>query len=100
MKAVSIGDLDIYLAAKAKPMRMNNGVTAWAIIPSKYVNEAVDNCEKYIQENMPKHKHHSRTSNPFPTEYDPDLDISAELNEGQATYYQSEFGMDCGIGTD
>ena len=39
-------DPDIYLGAKVKPMKMNNGVTAWAISLSKYVNEAVNNCEK------------------------------------------------------
>ena len=31
MKAGSIGDPDIYLCPKVKPMKMNNGVTAWAI---------------------------------------------------------------------
>ena len=46
MKAGSIGDPDIYLGAKIKQMKMNKGVTAWAISPSKYVNEAVNNCEK------------------------------------------------------
>ena len=46
MKAGSIGGPDIYLGAKVKTMKMNNGVTAWAIRPSNYVNEAVNNCEK------------------------------------------------------
>ena len=46
MKAGSIGDPDIYLGAKVEPMKMNNCVTAWAISPSKYANEAVTNCEK------------------------------------------------------
>ena len=73
MKAGSIGDPDIYLGAKVKKMRMNNGVTAWAISPGKYVNEAVNNCEKWIQENMPEHKHSSRATIPFPTDYEPDL---------------------------
>ena len=45
MKAGSIGDPDIYLGAKVKQMKMNNGVTAWAISPNQYVNEAVNNCE-------------------------------------------------------
>ena len=49
MKAGSIGDPDIYLGAKVKPMKINNGVgTAWAISPSKYVNEPVNSCEKWI----------------------------------------------------
>ena len=74
-------------------MKMNNGVTAWAISPSKYVNEAVNNCEKWIQENMPEHKHSSRATNPFPTDYDPDLDTTVELDEEQATCYQSQTGI-------
>ena len=97
MKAGSIGDPDIDLGAKVKPMKMNNGVTAWAISPSKYVNEAVNNCEKWIQENMPAHKHSSRATNPFPTDYDPDLDTTNELDEDQAIYYQSQIGNLCRI---
>ena len=53
MKAGSIGDPDIYLGAKLKPMKMNNGVTPLGISPNKYANEAVNNCEKWVQENMP-----------------------------------------------
>ena len=74
-------------------MKMNNGVTRWAISPSKYVNEAVNNCEKWIWENMPGDKHSSRDTNPFPTDYDPDLDRTNELDEEQATYYQSQIGI-------
>ena len=73
MKAGSTGDPDIYFGAKVKPMKTNNGVTAWEISPSKYVNKAINNCEKWIQENMAEHKHSCRASNPFPTDYDSDL---------------------------
>ena len=48
MKAGSIGHPYIYLGAKVKPMKMNNGVTACAISPSIYVNEAINNREKWI----------------------------------------------------
>ena len=60
-------------------MKMNNGVTAWAISLIKYVNEAVNNCEKWMQENMPEHKLSSRATNPFPTDYDPDVDTAVKL---------------------
>ena len=83
MKAGSIGDPDIYLGAMVKPMKMNNGVTAWAISPSKYVNEAVNNSEKWTQENMPEHTQGNRATNPFPTDYDPDLDTTNELDEAK-----------------
>ena len=78
-------------------MKMNNGVTAWAISPSKYVNEAVNNCEKWIQENLPEHKQGNRATNPFPTDYDPDLDTTNELDEDQETYYQSQIGICVGL---
>ena len=52
MKAGSIGDSDIFLGAKVKPMKLKNCVTAWAISPNKYVNEAINNCEKWIQESI------------------------------------------------
>ena len=81
MKAGSIGGPDIHLGAKVKPMKMNNDVTAWAISPSKYVNEAVNNCENGIPENMPEPKHRSRVTNPFPTDYNPVLDTTNELDE-------------------
>ena len=78
-------------------MKMNNGVTPWAISPSKYVNEAVNHGEKWIQENLPGHEHSSRASNPLPTDYDPDLDTTNKLDEDQATYYQSQIGIWQGI---
>ena len=74
-------------------MKMSNSVTAWAISPSKYVNEAIINCENWIHENMPEHKHGGRVTNPFPTDYDPDLDTTNELDEEQTTYFQSQIGI-------
>ena len=42
---------------------------------------------------MPEHKHRSRATNPFPTDYDPDLYPTVELDEEQASYYQSQIGI-------
>ena len=39
------------------------------------------------------YKHSSRATNPFPTDYDPDLGTTNELDEDQATYYQSQIGI-------
>ena len=46
---------------------------------------------------MPEHKQGCRASNPFPAGYDPDLDTTAELDEEQATYYQSQIGIRDGL---
>ena len=50
-----------------------------------------------IQENMPEHKHSCRASNPFPTDYDPDLGTIAELDEELVTYYQSQMVFCVGL---
>ena len=85
MNAGSIGDPDIYLVAKVKPMKMNNGVTAWAISQSKYVNEAVIKCEKWviclntsIAVEQPTYFQQTMTLI---------LHTTVELDEEQATYY-------------
>ena len=51
LKESSTGDQDIYLGAKLRQMEMPNGVLAWGISPSKYVQEAVHNCEIYLEDN-------------------------------------------------
>jgi hypothetical protein len=45
MKPGSIGDPDIYLGGKLRKVALPNGVEAWGISPSKYVQEAVKNAE-------------------------------------------------------
>jgi hypothetical protein len=41
MKPGSIGDPDFYLGAKLKPLVIPNGVTAWGMSSSKYIQAAV-----------------------------------------------------------
>ena len=42
-KPGSIDDPDIYIGTKLRKVRLPNGVVAWAIIPIKYINDAVNN---------------------------------------------------------
>jgi hypothetical protein len=48
LKPSSVGDPDIYLGAKLHWTRIKNGVWAWGLSPSKYVAQAVKNCEKLL----------------------------------------------------
>jgi hypothetical protein len=50
-------------------------VEAWAMVPSKYVQEAVNNCEDYLKQEYAK------------------LDISPEQGPEQVTYFQSVIGV-------
>ncbi len=52
MKPSSVGDPDIYLGAKLCWTRLKNGVWAWGLSPSKYVAQAVKNCEQHLLEKL------------------------------------------------
>jgi hypothetical protein len=43
MKPGSIGDLDFYLGAKLRTKRLSNGMLAWSMSSSKYIQAAVQN---------------------------------------------------------
>ncbi|KAL7460152.1 hypothetical protein ACHAXS_000616 [Conticribra weissflogii] len=55
-------------------MQLENGVWAWGLSPSKYVQEAIP-------------------PNPFPTDYLPEPDTSPELPPEHTSYYQSLMGI-------
>jgi hypothetical protein len=93
MKAASKGDPDLYLGAKIRRVRMNNGVYSWSLSPSKYVQEAVRNVKEYLAKEYDGRLLDKRASTPYPTDYRPELDISPELGAEEATYYQSQIGV-------
>ncbi len=94
LKPDSVGEPDIYLGAKLKLMQLENGVWAWGLSPSKYVQEALRNCKKYIGENLLGfYKLMQLVPNPFRTDYQPELDVSPELPPEHASYYQSLMGI-------
>ena len=53
MKPGSIGDPDIYLGAKLRQVQLPNGVYAWSLSTSKYVQEAVRNVKDYFKREKP-----------------------------------------------
>ena len=52
MKPGSIGDPDVYLGAKLRQVQLDNGVWAWGLSSSKYVNEAVKNVKEYMDKKL------------------------------------------------
>ncbi len=80
LKPDLVGEPDVYSGAKLKLMQLENGVWAWGLSPSKYVQEAVRNWKMYIGGNLPKFYKLTRLApNPFPTDYQPELDVFPEL---------------------
>ena len=92
MKESSMGDPDLYLGAKLRRFRMPNGVVSWVQSPSKYVQEAVKNVETHLRSKYDRSLIRKATS-PFPRDYEPELDISEELDSEDASFYQSQIGV-------
>ena len=92
MEEGSIGDPDFYLGTRLKLAEMENGVKAWGMSPSKYVQEAVRNIEDHLKKKgMPGLN--KRVLAPFPTGSLPELDTSREPDPDEVTVYQSEIGI-------
>ena len=92
MKPDSIGDPSIYLGAKMKKVRLDNGVEAWTLSASQYIQES---CRKVLQNAREKHAclKLRKSSTPMASDYRPELDISEELDHDDANYCQSAVGM-------
>ena len=91
MKQGSIGEPRIYLGGKISQDQLPNGVIAYALSTSQYVQEAIKNVEKTIgKRGLVLNK---KVQSPFTTNYSPEVDGSNMLNAEDATYYQSLIGI-------
>jgi hypothetical protein len=48
LKPASVGDPNIYLGTKLRETQLPNRVWAWGLSPSKYVNQAIQNCQTHL----------------------------------------------------
>ncbi|KAI2500781.1 hypothetical protein MHU86_13705 [Fragilaria crotonensis] len=93
MKAGSIRDPEFYLGAKLRQMTLPNGVRAWGMSSSKYIQAAVANVKAYHSLHFPTRPWAKRTSSPFLLQYTPELDTTPELNSQHASFYQTQIGV-------
>ncbi|KAI2495421.1 hypothetical protein MHU86_19096 [Fragilaria crotonensis] len=92
-KAGSMRDPEYYLGAKLRPVTLQNGVVAWGMSSSKYIQAAVANVKAFHARHFPTRKWAKRSSGPFPLNYAPELDVTPELSSEQASFYQSQIGV-------
>ena len=87
LNPTSVGDPDIYLGAKLKEVRLKNDVLAWAMSPSKYVQQAIKNCATHLEESDGQYQISKHTDKPFPTDYNADTDTSEPLTPEYASFF-------------
>jgi hypothetical protein len=93
MKEGSIQVPTFYLGAKLKKTAPPNGMIAWGMSSSKYVQSAVQNVQEYLTavpgDRMLLKRYHS----PFAGGYKPELDESPEMEPIKANLFQSQVGI-------
>ena len=94
LKPDSMGDPEMYLGAKLKEHQAANGVWCWTMSPSKYVREAVKNCDAHLKKNFDgRHSLPKKAPNPFLYGYEAESDTSPALDPERASYYQTIIGV-------
>ena len=69
-------------------------IYAWGLSPSKYVNQAVKNCQTHLTQKLnDKYKIPTRAENPFATGYCPDTDVTEPLDDECSSFFQHLIGV-------
>ena len=76
-------------------MKLQDGVTAWAMSFSKYVQAVVRNVKDFIEKTYPGRSLLKHVTAPFLTDYVPELDVTPKLNIDLISFYQSQIGVLC-----
>jgi len=90
LKPSSVGDPDIYLGAKLKQTKLPYGVWAWGLSPSKYVAQAVKNCQMHFTDKLDgKYIIPPPADNPFPVNYRPDTNLTDHLDNNCSSFFHA-----------
>ena len=93
LKPSSIGEPKTYLGAEISQWVFPDEPDKkyWAMGSGKYVKEAIRNIEQHL---ATKGLHLRKTaSTPIPTNYHPELDVSPELGDEDATFFMSQISV-------
>jgi hypothetical protein len=94
LKPTSVGDPNIYLGAKLKETQLSNGIWAWGLSLSRYVNQAMHNCQTHLTQKLDgHHKIPVKADNPFAFDYCPDTDMTDPLDPECASFFQHQIGV-------
>jgi len=87
----SIGPPSQYLGGKLREVTLENGAKAWAFGSCQYVQSAVRNVEDHLAKAGEKLPYKAPT--PLSSGYRPEIDVSPELGETDASHFHSLVGV-------
>ena len=91
LKPGSVGPPNLYLGGKLTEIVLPNGVKAWSISGSKYIQEAIANLEKELSKRGLQLK--KKVNSPLSSGYRPECDVSVECDEEDMRLYMSLIGI-------
>ena len=91
LKEDSIGPPSKYLGGKLREVTLTSGVKCWAFGSCQYVQSAVKNVEEHLAKIRGKLPYKAPT--PLSSGYCPEIDMSPELGEADASYFHSLIGV-------
>ena len=80
----------LYLGVKTTECELPNGIKAWSISTSKYIQDAIKNVERKLVDMGMKLQPGGNA--PISRNYRPEIDVSPELNANDANFFQSLIG--------
>ena len=86
-----IGPLSKYLGGKLREVTLTSGVKAWAFGSCQYVHSAVNDVIGHLTKKGIKLPY--TVPNPLLTDYGPEMDVTPELGEADASYYHTLVGI-------
>ena len=91
LKDGSVKPPDQYLGANIGKMPLPDGTVAWFASSKDYCEAAIKNVEGWLDKKQQKLS--TRHSCMFPSGWKPELDVTPELDEEHAAFYQQQIGV-------
>ena len=91
LKPESVGPPQLYLGSKLSRIELPNGVNAWSMGASKYIQNAIGNVEKILAKKGMKLR--NKVNTPLSPNYRPECDLSEECGEEDHRVYMSLIGI-------
>jgi hypothetical protein len=92
-KPESIHKPDIYLGANMEKVQLPDGKVEWSMGSKTYVKNAIRVVEALLMEDNLEAKLKLTAQNPFPSVYEPDFDVTPELNDKLGSHFLQLIGI-------
>ena len=82
-----------YLGSNVGEMVLPNGITSWYMSSEEYCKAAIQNVEAWLNRRDQHARLPTKTACVFPSKWKPELDVTPELGDNDANYYQQQIGV-------